>query len=306
MLPLKAPPRDVAPRDALRRDLARRDPAPSRLRYRLDRLWLRPRVRTAVNLGVPLLAGLLAAWTAMATLDLRARIVSGWQALHAAVVEQPQFVITRIEVPDVSPDLAETIRVAAFIDLPASSLEVNVAAVRDRVEMLDGVERARVRALPSGALEIRAVERVPVLVWRAADGLKLIDRSGVRVAEIDSRLRRIDLPLVAGEGADRVVPEALALIAAAQPIGGRVRGLVRMGERRWDLVLDRDQVIRLPEAAPVAALGRVLAMAASEQLLDRDLTVVDMRDPGRPLVRLTEHSAAELARLRAVVAGEDA
>ena len=143
MLPLKAPPRDVV----------RRDPAPSRLRYRLNRLWLRPRVRTTVNLGVPLLAGLLAAWTAMATLDLRARIVSGWQALHAAVVEQPQFVITRIEVPDVSADLAETIRVAAFVDLPASSLEVNVAAVRDRIESLDGVERARVRALTSGVLE---------------------------------------------------------------------------------------------------------------------------------------------------------
>ena len=34
MLPVKAPPRGL-----------RRDPAPSRLRYRLTRLWLRPRVR---------------------------------------------------------------------------------------------------------------------------------------------------------------------------------------------------------------------------------------------------------------------
>ena len=75
MLPLTAARREPAP--------SRRDPAPSRLKYRLNRLWLRPRVRTTVNLGVPLAVGLLAAWTAMATLDLRGRITAAWEALHA-------------------------------------------------------------------------------------------------------------------------------------------------------------------------------------------------------------------------------
>ena len=72
--------------------------------------------------------------------------------------------------PDVSRDLAEQIRVAAFVRLPVSSLELDVGAVRDRVEALAAVERARVRALASGVLEIRAIERVPVVVWRSGDG----------------------------------------------------------------------------------------------------------------------------------------
>ena len=162
------------------------------------------------------------------------------------------------------------------------------------------------RALPSGVLEIRAIERVPVVVWRSQDGLELLDQNGVRVAEIDSRLRRPDLPLIAGAGADGHVPEALALLGEARPVAERVRGLVRVGERRWDLVLDRDQVVRLPEADPVAALGRVMALDAAEDLLERDLTVVDMRDPRRPMLRLTEHAVAELERLRAATTGEDA
>jgi len=128
----------------------------------------------------------------------------------------------------------------------------------------------------------------------------------VRVAEIDSRLRRPDLPLIAGTGADRQVPEALALLGEARPVAERVRGLVRVGERRWDLVLDRGQVVKLPEAEPVAALGRVMALNAADDLLKRDLTVVDMRDGRRPMLRLTPHAVAELARLRAAVAGEDA
>ena len=157
--------------------------------------------------------------------------------------------------------------------LPASSLELDVNAVRDRIESLDAVERARVRALASGVLEIRAIERVPVVVWRSAAGLELLDQNGVRVAEVDSRLRRPDLPLIAGEGAEAHVPEALALLAETRAVAERLRGLVRVGERRWDLVLDRGQVVKLPEADPVLALRRVMALDAAEQLFARDLSV---------------------------------
>jgi cell division protein FtsQ len=285
---------------------ARRDPAPSRLRYKLTRLWLRPGVRRATNLGVPALVGLLAAGTLMTEYDVRGRAVALFESAREAIIDRPQFVITEIAIPDVSRDLAEQIRVAAFVHLPVSSLALDVGAVRERVESLAAVERARVRALASGVLEIRAIERIPVVVWRSEEGLELLDQNGVRVAEIDSRLRRPDLPLIAGESADQHVPEALALLAQARPVSPRVRGLVRVGERRWDLVLDRDQVVKLPEGDPAAALGRVMAMAKGEDLLARDVSVVDMRDPRRPMLRLTEHAISEIERLKKSAAGEDA
>ncbi|MFO1142302.1 MAG: cell division protein FtsQ/DivIB [Amaricoccus sp.] len=292
MLPVKAAPR--------------RDPAPSRLRYKLNRLWLRPGFRRLVNFGVPMLAGVLASWTFAAQYDLRGMIETEVDKLREAIIERPQFVITSIDVPGVSRDLAEQIRVAAFVRLPVSSLELDVGAVRVRVEALAAVERARVRALPSGVLQIEAVERVPVVVWRAPNGIELLDRNGVRVAEVDSRLRRPDLPLIAGVGADTHVPEALALLQVAQPVAPRVRGLVRMGERRWDLVLDRGQVVKLPEADPSQELAKVMALDKAEELFKRDLSVVDLRDPRRPMLRLTDTAKQELDGLKAKNAGEDA
>ena len=140
-----------------------------------------------MNFGVPMLAGVLASWTVMAEYDLRGRAAALVDRVHDAIVDRPQFTITEIDVPDVSRDLAEQIRVAAFVRLPASSLELDVGAVRERIEALDAVERARVRALPSGVLEIRAIERVPVVLWRSPGGLELLDQDGVRVAEVDSR-----------------------------------------------------------------------------------------------------------------------
>ena len=284
----------------------RKDPAPSRLRYRLTRFWLRPSYRRAVNFGLPLMAGVLASWTLASELDLRNRATGAFAAAREAVMDRPQFLITRIDIPDVSADLAEQIRETSLVTLPVNSLEVNVAAVRDRVESLAAVERARVRAVAGGVLEIRAIERMPVAIWRGPDGLQLVDQNGVRVAEIDSRLRRADLPLIAGAGAEGQVPEALSLLAEARPIAARIRGLVRVGERRWDLVLDRDQAIRLPETDPMGALRRVLALQAADQALDRDISVLDLRNPERPMLRLTEEALAELARVKAKLEGEDA
>ena len=70
---------------------------------------------------------------------------------------------------------------------------------------------------PSGVLEIRAIERVPAVVWRSAARAAAARPEGVRVAEVDSRLRRADLPLIAGDGAEARVPEALALLDDAEP-----------------------------------------------------------------------------------------
>jgi cell division protein FtsQ len=103
------------------------------------------------------------------------------------------------------------------------------------------------------------------------------------------------------------VPEALAVLAEARPVGPRVRGLVWMSERRWNLVLDRDQVVKLPEKDPTVALEKAMALDEADQLFRRDLAVVDLRDPRRPMLRLTETAEQELERLKkAKNRGEDA
>jgi cell division protein FtsQ len=113
----------------------------------------------------------------------------------------------------------------------------------------------------------------------------------------------VDLPLIAGEGANAAVPEALALLAAAGPIQPRLRGMVRMGERRWDIVLDRDQRILLPEGDPVPALERVIALDKAETLLARDVIAVDLRNEDRPVLRLAPDAMNTLRASQGVETG---
>jgi cell division protein FtsQ len=135
---------------------------------------------------------------------------------------------------------------------------------------------------------------VPVVLWRLEDErLEMLDEGGHRVAGLAARTDRPDLPLIAGAGADAATGEALELLAAAQPILPRVRGLVRMGERRWDLILDRNQKIMLPAVNAVAALERLMALDKAEDLLARDVLSVDLRNEKRPVLRLAPYALNE-------------
>jgi cell division protein FtsQ len=99
------------------------------------------------------------------------------------------------------------------------------------------------------------------------------------------------------------VPEALRLMRSARPLGARLRGLVRVGKRRWDVVLDRGQRVMLPEDAPVAALERMLAVDQVKDLLERDVAVVDMRVPSRMTVRMSDAALTDWWRIKELNSG---
>jgi len=141
------------------------------------------------------------------------------------------------------------------------------------------------------------------VVWRFDDSLNLLDGEGNRVAALGARRDRADLPLLAGQGARQVVPEALAILAVAGPVKSRIRGLVRIGERRWELVLDRDQRIMLPEDNPISALEQVMALEQATELLARDVLIVDMRNQNRPRLRMANPAVAELRNIRMIKPG---
>ena len=274
------------------------DPAPSRLAYRLNRMWLTPVIRRSLTVGSPIVLigfciGLIAADPAR-----RAYVVDTVEGWHAAFIDRAEFQVEQVAVPDVSPELRAMVMQRLDLSLPLSSFRLDLEELRARVEAIDAVKTADLRVASGGELRVTIVERQPAVVWRSRQGLELLDAEGYRIARLGARHAVPDLLLVAGDGARDHVAEALELAAVAKPLQSRLRGLVRVGERRWDVVLDRDQRILLPEADPRPALERALALDRAQDLLSRDITVVDLRNPARPTLRLSEGALDTLHSIR--------
>ena len=282
----------------------RRDPAPSRVSYRLHRLWLTPFFRVALRVGLPGFALAFGGGLYLSSPDRRADIGSIYVDLREHVKNRPEFLVTLLSVDGASPELAQVVRETLSLPLPQSSLDIDLEAARASLAALDPISDVQMRVQPVGILQVLVTEREPAIVWRMPQGVFLLDEEGTRVAQIESRLLREDLPLIAGEGAEKAVPEALAILASAGPILPRVRGLVRMGARRWDIVLDRDQRILLPVDQPIRALERLLALDQAAELLERDVLAVDLRLQDRPTLRLAPFALAELRRMRGIISVE--
>lgn len=280
----------------------KKEAAPSKFGYRLERLWLTYWFRSLALFWLPVAMvtfAVLAGW--------RSPAVSGWvgaqlQAARAAIAARPELAVERIDIPVGSPDLQRQIRGIIALDLPISVLDADLPNLRKTVEGLAAIKSASVR-FEGGVMTVAIVERLPAMVWRNQNRLYLLDEDGVRVAEVPRRMVRADLPLVVGEGADKALLEAREIFDVVTPLGGRVLGLVRMGNRRWDVVL-KNAVVMLPATDGADAMRHVMAMQASDGLLDRDVSVVDMRDRNRTILRLNEDAMIALQAARARLNGE--
>lgn len=291
----------AAPRSAQ----APRDPAPSKWAYRMHRWMLTPALRRLVTFWLPVgvILGGVGLWVVSDA--NQARLAEGVARLRASVEARPEFSLAAMKVTGASDDLTAQVRKALPVDFPISRFELDLEQMRQTVADLPAVERAALRVGPGGILEISVLERIPVAVWRSPEGLKLVDAGGTVTGPLETRAARSDLPLIAGQGADRDVAEAMAILDAAGPLAPRLRGLLRRGDRRWDVILDRDQVVMLPGTGAVQAFERVVALAQAGELLERDLIAVDMRVGHRPTLRLSPSAAEHLREARIAVTKEN-
>jgi cell division septal protein FtsQ len=295
---LGAPSLDVPLAAPRARRSAKTGPKPTgRLAYRMQRIWLTPIYRRAITQGLPLALVLVFALAYVMDDERRAGLVAQGQELYALVVDRPEFMVSELRIAPVAPAIEAEIRAVLEPALPQSSFRLDLVALRTELERIDAIRLADLRLTGDKALSVTITERVPAILWRSPEGLEVLDAEGVRIGFVTDRAALPHLWLIAGEGANRRVGEALDILEAASPLHARLRGLVHMGERRWDVVLDREQVIRLPETGAVAALERIIAYDQAQDLLARDILTADMRNPAHPVLQV---SAGALETIRAL------
>jgi cell division protein FtsQ len=175
-----------------------------------------------------------------------------------------------------------------------SLLTFDVDAAKSRVESLPWVEHATLRKFFPSGLEVRVSERKPFALWQHDDALSLVDDTGKVITDaVDDSYAK--LPFVVGPGAAERAHEFVSLIAATPDLAGKVRAGVLISGRRWNVVLTSGIELLLPADDPAGALTTIAKLDAQKSLLSRQIAAVDLRLPGRMIVRLNDEGVAERA-----------
>ena len=165
-------------------------------------------------------------------------------------------------------------------------LQASLAEMRERLEAIPSVKKAAVeRSLP-GTLHVRIIEREPVAMWQHRGKQVLVDDNGVVMEGVELAAYP-NLPLIVGSDAPRHVTEAITLMAAQPVLAERVAAMIRVGERRWNVRLADGKEVRLPEQGAMEAWNTLAELEEKQQLLSRDVHVIDLRVAGRLFIKLS-------------------
>jgi cell division protein FtsQ len=189
----------------------------------------------------------------------------------------------------------EEILERAGITAHTSLLLLDVDGVRGALKGDARVAEASVRKLYPDRLEISIEEREGFARWQRGGKMHLIARDGT-VLDSDIGGKSVDLPLVVGNGAEKRAASLLDLIARYPSVREATRAGILVAERRWNLRLKNGVDVRLPEEDPALALERLVQLDKSQQIMSRDVTVIDLRVPDRVAVGLSEETAAALKK----------
>ena len=270
------------------------DPAPSIISYRLMRLMLIPRLRLILTLAIPSLIIFCGTLILFLNINVHENIEALKKDLKRALVERPEFMIKVASVDGASDELAHEIREIMPLDFPVSYFDLDIKYLHKVLNDIPAVASAAIKVTVSGVLQINISERIPAFIWRKDDVISVIDEKGEFIRLATSRLDYPELPLVIGEAANLSIADISSLMEDNQYFLDQVRAFIRVGERRWDLVLDNNLRIMLPQAEFLAAFDRLMLMSESGSLFSNQLSSIDMRLVERPTVRV---GAASVDRL---------
>ena len=163
-------------------------------------------------------------------------------------------------------------------------LAFDPSAARRRLEALPWVRRATVeRRLPS-VIFLSLVERRPMAIWQLEGRLVVIDETGETIAGARPK-DFTNLTLVVGSDAPAHSATLLKVLDTEPDLKRRVSAAVRVGRRRWNLRMDGAIDVRLPESGAAEAWARLARIERRHGVLDRDVAVIDLRQPDRLVVR---------------------
>ncbi len=177
----------------------------------------------------------------------------------------------------------DAVLAASELDLGSPTLALDPESIRARLERNRWIKSARVTTRLPDTVFIEIEERRPLALWQRDGQLRMIDDEGAVIADRELH-RYTHLPLVVTPSEPARAKPVLDMLAHEPDLERRVRALIEVGGRRWNIRFDNGIDVLLPETESAVAWSELAELDRRHALLARRISAIDLRIPGRIVV----------------------
>lgn len=192
--------------------------------------------------------------------------------------------VATIKSISISSDLGKqnlsAIATSAGIAPGTKTYSVNLDDINARIAAVPDVKTSAVRRLPNGNLAIRVKLHQAVALWTDGENFYPLSADGT-IVQRPIEVRPENIVVFRGQ----LPTDILEIAKTANNLTPHLDYLEWIENRRWNIHTTGGITVMLPEVDPVASISALMIMDKNHQILSKKISVLDMRDSARILVK---------------------
>ena len=170
-------------------------------------------------------------------------------------------------------------------------LAINITEMKDRINKLPWVKSARIERHFPNKISLTLFERTPMARWQTNRMLKLIDVNGDVIPIVDLT-RFSNLPIIIGKNAPKIAGQILNTLSNEPHLFRRVKSLTLVSDRRWDVQLDNQINVHLPEKNPGKAWAHLATVEQGHNIFGDQVQGIDMRLENQLIIKIEKNKTS--------------
>ena len=273
--------------------LKSKDPAPSRLSYKINRLFYRLWFKTLLITVFTISSVLLVKKFLYKNIDLNEEIKFLSEESSAFYKGLTELSISRVLVKGAHESLKKEIIILVENAATEGFSVLKAQALREKIQELNKVEKAFVKFSTDGSVIVSVIERKEAVVFFNNDLYEVLDSNGIILSTKQNYQGLSGFPLIVGKDGSRKIKELLSLVSEIGSNKSEVLYYEWIGERRWDIHMKNDMVFKLPENNLSKGLELMCMFLNEKNKPLRPVVSVDLRNIDKPIIKFGKASSVE-------------
>lgn len=154
---------------------------------------------------------------------------------------------------------------------------IRLDEVREKLESHIWIKSAIVERKLPDTIYVAVTERTPIAIWQFKQKLYVVDAEGNCITKYKGEGFE-DLIQVVGQDANIYAKSLIDELVKHPGLAEKVKSAVRYGNRRWNLNLDQQITVKMPESDFTTAYDYLHSLHKKQKLFDQGYKVLDLRN----------------------------